>query len=126
MASSARRFDDGTFVGYARQHVFVTVFGVAVPLLVFACFIGYPILYTIYLSFFEWNGMAPQKKFVGFANYAYLFHDSSSAILLNRVGRGTSSSVGYQSVAETGSSQWLCGFTRPGHATIAGTRTPPS
>ncbi|OWK20333.1 hypothetical protein AJ88_31275 [Mesorhizobium amorphae CCBAU 01583] len=82
MASSASRFDDGTFVGFARRHVFVTVFGVAVPLLVFACFIGYPIVYTIYLSFFEWNGMAPQKKFVGFANYAYLLHDKYFYIAL--------------------------------------------
>jgi raffinose/stachyose/melibiose transport system permease protein len=82
MASSASRFDDGTFVGFARRHVFVTVFGVAVPLLVFACFIGYPIIYTIYLSFFEWNGMAPQKKFVGLANYAYLFQDKYFYIAL--------------------------------------------
>ena len=65
MASSASRFDDRTFVGFARQHMFVTVFGVIIPLLVFVCFIGFPIVYTIYLSFFEWNGMAPQKKFVG-------------------------------------------------------------
>ena len=70
MVSSAKRLDDGTFVGYARQHLFVTVFGVVAPVLVFACFIGYPIIYTIYLSFFEWNGMAPHKKFVGVANYA--------------------------------------------------------
>src|SRR6476620_3433814 len=75
MASSAGRFDDRTFVGYARQHMFVTVFGVIIPLLVFVCFIGFPIVYTVYLSFFEWNGMSPQKKFVGFANYAYLFQD---------------------------------------------------
>ena len=32
-------------------------------------------LYTIYLSFFEWNGMTPVKKFVGFANYAYMLGD---------------------------------------------------
>jgi len=31
-----------------------------------------PSLYTLYLSFFKWNGVAPQKEFVGFSNYAYL------------------------------------------------------
>jgi len=33
------------------------------------------IVYTIYLSFFEWNGMAPTKTFVGLANYQYMFGD---------------------------------------------------
>ena len=42
MASSARALDERTFVGFARQHVFVTVFGLVVPLVVFLCFIGYP------------------------------------------------------------------------------------
>ena len=52
----------GTFIGYARQHMFVTVFGVVIPFLVFVCFIGFPIVYTIYLSFFEWNGMTPAEE----------------------------------------------------------------
>src|SRR6201996_3567179 len=60
---------------FAREHVFVTIFGIVIPLALFAAFIGYPIAYTIYLSFFEWNGMAPSKTFVGFANYAYMLHD---------------------------------------------------
>jgi len=53
------------------------VFGIAMPVLLFAAFIGYPILYTIWLSFHEWNGMTPEKKFVGLANYAYLFGQPS-------------------------------------------------
>ena len=36
-------------------------------------YVVYPILYTIYLSFFEWDGLA-QKTFVGLANYQELFH----------------------------------------------------
>jgi multiple sugar transport system permease protein/raffinose/stachyose/melibiose transport system permease protein len=59
---------------FARNHIFVTIFGVALPLLLFAGFIGYPICYTIYLSFFKWNGMAPIKRFIGLDNYAYLIH----------------------------------------------------
>ncbi len=59
---------------FARNHIFVTIFGVVIPLLLFACFIGYPICYTVYLSFFKWNGMAPIKRFIGWDNYAYLIH----------------------------------------------------
>ena len=65
--SSARSPSMFTFV---RRHVFVTVFGVIAPVLIFICFIGYPIIYTIFLSFYEWNGMTPTKRFVGLANYA--------------------------------------------------------
>lgn len=70
--SSARNQSMFTF---ARRHVFVTVFGVIAPVLIFICFIGYPILYTIVLSFYEWNGMTPTKRFVGLANYVQLFND---------------------------------------------------
>ncbi|MGA7197989.1 MAG: hypothetical protein WBY97_13015, partial [Roseiarcus sp.] len=63
------RMDDerDSFAAFARNHVFVTLFGIVVPVLLFVCFIGYPIAYTIYLSFFEWNGMAPTKTFIGLA-----------------------------------------------------------
>ncbi|QDD62916.1 sugar ABC transporter permease [Herbaspirillum seropedicae] len=36
-------------------------------------YVLYPILYTIYLSFFSWDGMTA-PKFVGLANYVELFH----------------------------------------------------
>ena len=32
----------------------------------------YPALYSLYLSFFKWNGYAPQRDFVGVGNYARL------------------------------------------------------
>ena len=64
-----------SFVAFARQHTFVALFGVVLPVLVFCTFVGYPIVYTVYLSFFDWNGMAPTKQFVGIANYVTLFHD---------------------------------------------------
>ena len=76
VAMVSRMSDERTsFVAFARQHVFVTIFGLVLPVVLFLCFIGYPILYTIYLSFFEWNGMTPVKKFVGFANYSYMLGD---------------------------------------------------
>jgi ABC-type sugar transport system permease subunit len=62
-------------LSFARQHVFVTLFGMVLPVLIFVCFIGYPIVYTITLSFFEWNGMTPHWKFAGLANYVQLYND---------------------------------------------------
>ncbi|MGD0473850.1 MAG: sugar ABC transporter permease [Candidatus Velthaea sp.] len=65
-----------SFATFAREHTFAAIFGVAMPVIVFCTFVGYPIVYTIYLSFFNWNGMTATKQFVGLANYVYLFHDN--------------------------------------------------
>jgi ABC-type sugar transport system permease subunit len=73
--AAGMRDEHTSFVAFARQHVFVTLFGLILPVALFLAFIGYPIAYTIYLSFFDWNGMAPVKTFVGFANYAYMLRD---------------------------------------------------
>jgi len=40
--------------------------------LVFGAFKIYPILYSGYLSLLEWDGLSPDKKFVGLANYLAL------------------------------------------------------
>ena len=45
------------------------------PVLLFAIFVGYPIVYTIVLSFYDWNGTAPHWTFVGLGNYARLLRD---------------------------------------------------
>jgi multiple sugar transport system permease protein len=34
-----------------------------------------PILFTVYMSLYAWNGVTPDKEFVGFDNYRYLFDD---------------------------------------------------
>lgn len=44
-------------------------------LLVFAVFMFYPLFYTAYLSFFDWNMIKPVKIFVGWGNYLALFQD---------------------------------------------------
>lgn len=38
-----------------------------------AVYVLYPILYTIYLSFFNWDGMM-KPEFIGFANYIEMLH----------------------------------------------------
>ncbi len=44
-------------------------------LLPFCIFMFYPLLRTVYLSFFDWNLVSPNKKFIGFTNYVNLFKD---------------------------------------------------
>jgi len=75
MAHPAPADERTSFFRFARAHKFVTVFGILMPLAVFAVFVGYPIVFTIYLSFFDWNGMAPHKTFVGLQNYRHLIGD---------------------------------------------------
>lgn len=43
--------------------------------LAFVIFMFWPLLRTIYLSFFSWNMIKPQETFVGFDNYIELFKD---------------------------------------------------
>lgn len=38
-------------------------------------FVFWPIIYSLYLSFFKWNMISPRKTFLGFANYQNLFKD---------------------------------------------------
>ncbi|WP_245693031.1 carbohydrate ABC transporter permease [Sporomusa acidovorans] len=62
-------------------HKFLTgntlmAYGFIVPsLLVFAVFMFYPLLHTVYLSFFDWNMIKPVKTFVGSQNYMALLQD---------------------------------------------------
>lgn len=42
-------------------------------ILAFTIFMFYPMVQTIYLSFFDWNLVSPVKKFVGLDNYIALF-----------------------------------------------------
>ena len=47
-------------------------------LAVFAVFMFYPVLYTFYLSFFDWNMIKPVKKFVGLNNYIQVLSDANT------------------------------------------------
>lgn len=46
-------------------------------LLFFAVFVVFPVVYSFYLSFPEWNRMSPQAEWVGLANYAALVRDDT-------------------------------------------------
>ena len=44
-------------------------------LIMFSIYVVYPILQSLSLSLFEWDGLADEKLFVGFGNYQELFDD---------------------------------------------------
>lgn len=44
-------------------------------LLFFAVFMAYPLLNTLYLGFFEWNGVDKDMQFIGLANYRSILSD---------------------------------------------------
>ncbi|MDU2063308.1 MAG: sugar ABC transporter permease [Sporomusaceae bacterium] len=57
--------------------------GLIIPsLLVFTIFMFYPLIYTIYLSFFDWNMIKPFKTFVGLDNYVAVFQDPLTYVVL--------------------------------------------
>lgn len=60
---------------YFGKHKFVYLAGVVLPLALYVVFVGFPILYTVYLSFFEWDGIGRTKTFIGVDNYVTLSTD---------------------------------------------------
>ena len=58
-----------------RRHWVVFGLGVVFPLAVYVAFVGYPIAYTVYLSFQEWDGFSSVVHSVGLRNYQDLAHD---------------------------------------------------
>lgn len=54
-------------------------YGLLIPsLIIFILFMFWPFVYTIYLSFFDWNMVKPTKEFVGFQNYIDVLSDSNT------------------------------------------------
>ncbi|MEM8906464.1 MAG: sugar ABC transporter permease [Bacteroidota bacterium] len=45
------------------------------PLILFAVFTFFPILFAFFISFYDWNLLIPDKPFVGLSNYVELFQD---------------------------------------------------
>lgn len=56
---------------------YINILLLAPALLLLAIFTVGPLIYTIYLSFFDWNMISPNKEFVGFNNYIELLTDST-------------------------------------------------
>lgn len=65
----------GMGLNYSSRQKFIAYLFILPSLLVFAVFMFWPLIRTIYLSFFSWNMIRPTKTFVGFGNYIDLFKD---------------------------------------------------
>jgi ABC-type sugar transport system permease subunit len=78
----ARRI--GVTVGLAdsSQKLLIYGLGVAAPLLVYALFVGYPVVSNVYLSLTRWNGLSPTVPFVGLGNYVGLASDPGFRLAL--------------------------------------------
>jgi multiple sugar transport system permease protein len=64
-------------LGWVRRHEearFAWV-SLAPALLFFAVFVGFPVVYSFYLSFHDWNMMSPRPDWVGLENYRALLRD---------------------------------------------------
>lgn len=65
----------GMGLNYSIRQKFIAYLFILPSLLAFAVFMFWPLVRTIYLSFFSWNMIKPTKTFVGFGNYIDLFKD---------------------------------------------------
>jgi ABC-type sugar transport system permease subunit len=69
-----------------KRNWFLLTFGIIFPFILFMIFIGYPMLNTIFLSLYKWNGITITKEFIGLQNYLDLIHDPNLKIsLINNV-----------------------------------------
>src|SRR3989339_1692696 len=58
-----------------RRDMFTFLLFVAPNFILLGVFVFWPILYSLVLSFFKWNMIAPKKTFIGVDNYVSLFND---------------------------------------------------
>jgi raffinose/stachyose/melibiose transport system permease protein len=61
-----------------RQQMYYGLLFIVPGLLIYLVFMAYPFLSTIYLSFTNWNGVAPTKEWVGLSNYTRMFTDGTA------------------------------------------------
>jgi len=61
-----------------RQQAYYGALFVVPGLLIYTAFMLFPFFATIYLSFTNWNGVSPERDFVGLANYARMFGDATA------------------------------------------------
>jgi raffinose/stachyose/melibiose transport system permease protein len=80
----AQRQKRGRLGGFAsvpalrRQQAYYGALFVVPGLIIYLVFMIYPFLNTIYLSFTDWNGVAPAKDWVGLSNYARMIGDGAA------------------------------------------------
>ena len=68
----------GSVPALRRQQAYYGALFVVPGLLIYTVFMLFPFFATIYLSFTNWNGVSPERDFVGLANYARMFGDATA------------------------------------------------
>lgn len=67
-----------------NRHSWIAYVLILPSVIIFSIFLIWPGVYTVYLSFLDWNLISPNKTFVGFDNYIHLFQDPVTwKILIN-------------------------------------------
>ena len=66
------------------QQRLIPLLYVAPMLLLMALFVFYPLISTVFISFFEWNLVNPKREFIGLGNYLELLRDPSFASLIGQ------------------------------------------
>lgn len=61
---------------FINEYTFTAILFLFPTFFFLAVFIVWPILSSLQLSFVEWNGISPQRDFIGFDNWTRLFKDS--------------------------------------------------
>lgn len=65
---------------------FKYLLGIIIPLILFCIFVGYPIIRTVQLGFYKWNGFSLEREFVGLENFRRLIADPNFILsLLNNL-----------------------------------------
>ena len=71
------------------RHKFVYLVGVVLPVLLFALFVGYPIVETVRLSFFRWDEIGTRMMWIGTQNYGVLLRDANFYLALANTAKWT-------------------------------------
>ena len=67
--------NDASGAEYLKKEKKLAILFILPSLAVFVLFMFYPLAYTLYLSFFKWNMVSPNMKFVAMRNYVRLLTD---------------------------------------------------
>lgn len=71
---------------YIRREHSLSFWLLLPTIVVFAVFMFWPVIYTVYLSFLKWNMISPVKTFVGFNNYVKIFKSTEFIVTLKNTG----------------------------------------
>lgn len=72
----------GNYMNYRTQKKILLFTFLFFPMLLAVAFLIYPTLRMFYMSFTNWDGVVPQKQFVGLKNYQAVFNDSDTFLSL--------------------------------------------